>query len=306
MLGTAYLFLICGGAYALDVPRLRGRINDLAGLLSQAQTTSLENRLAQFEHETGHQIAVLTVPSLDGDTLEDFSIRVATTWKIGHQGNDNGVLLLIARDDRRIRIEVGYGLEGVLPDAVANRIIRQVIVPRFRDQDFFGGVEAAVSAITQATRGEPFSVPSPTSKGSTNLPLSTIFILLMGTALLGSTIGFVQPSQVRGALNGAFVSGLIGLPAIFAVGVGIWMIAIFVGALASILTVKFTQRIWGRSWNVRPPQYYDISPRDTFRTGYGGLGSGGGGTSGSAGSGAPGGFSGGGGGFGGGGASGGW
>jgi uncharacterized protein len=306
MLGTAYLFLICGGAYALDVPRLHGRINDLAGLLSQGQITSLEDRLARFERETGHQIAVLTVRSLDGDTLEDFSLRVATTWKIGHQGNDNGVLLLIAPDDRRIRIEVGYGLEGVLPDAVANRIIRQVIVPRFRDQDFFGGVEDAVSAIIQVTRGETLSLPSRTSKGSTNPSLSTVFILLIGTALLGSTIGFVQPSHVRGALNGAFVSGLIGLPAISAVGFGIWVIAIFVGALASMLTVKFTRRIWGRSWNVQPSHYYDFSPRDTFRSGYGGLGSGGRGTSGSAGIGGSGGFSGAGGGFGGGGASGGW
>jgi len=305
-LSTAFLFLICCGAYSLDVPPLRGRINDLAGLLSQEQITSLEYRLTKFEQETKHQIAVLTIPSLDGDSLEDFSIRVAETWKIGRKGNDNGVILLIARDDRKIRIEVGYGLEGVLPDAVANRIIQRVIVPRFRDQDFSGGIESGVSAIIQASAGEPISVAPRIKKRSVDLHLSTIFLILVGTALLGLIVGFTQPSPVRGALNGAFVSGLIGLPGILAVGIGMWVIAIVVGALASMLTVQFTRRVWGRTWNVRPSRHSEFSPRDTFRSGYGGAGSGGESASGSGGSASSGGFGGGGGGFGGGGASGGW
>ena len=141
-------------ALALDVPPLRGRINDYAGLIPADRARALEERLARFEAETGHQIAVLTIPSLKGDSLEDFSIRVAEAWKIGKKGFDNGAILLIARDDRKLRIEVGYGLEGVMPDAIASRIIREVITPRFRSGDYAGGIEAGVDAILKITKGE--------------------------------------------------------------------------------------------------------------------------------------------------------
>jgi uncharacterized protein len=305
-LSAIALLLSCCVAYALDVPPLLSRVNDLAGLLSREQAGAMNDRLAQFEQETGHQIAVLTLTSLDGDALEDFSIRVAETWKIGHKGNDNGVILLVVRDDRKLRIEVGYGLEGVLSDAIANRIIQEVIVPRFRDRDFAGGIESGVAAIIQATRGEPISAVPGTPKRSADSRLSAILLLLAGTALFGSVVGFAQPSLVRGAVSGAFVSGILGLPGLSVVGTGIWLVAICVGTLASMFTIQFTRRAWGRSWNVRPSQHYDYSPRDTFRSGYGGGGSGGHGTSGSSG-GSGGGFrGGGGGGFGGGGASGGW
>jgi len=141
-------------ALALNVPPLRGRVNDYAGLMPADRAQALEERLARFESETGHQIALLTVPSLEGDSLEDFSIRVAETWKIGKKGFDNGAILLIARDDRRLRIEVGYGFEGVLPDAIANRIINEVITPRFRSGDYAGGIEAGVDSILKITKGE--------------------------------------------------------------------------------------------------------------------------------------------------------
>ena len=305
-LSAIALLLSCCVAYALDVPPLLSRVNDLAGLLSREQAGAMNDRLAQFEQETGHQIAVLTLTSLDGDALEDFSIRVAETWKIGHKGNDNGVILLVVRDDRKLRIEVDYGLEGVLPDAIANRIIQKVIVPRFRDRDFAGGIESGVAAIIQATRGEPISAVPGTPKRSADSRLSAILLLLAGTALFGSVVGFAQPSLVRGAVSGAFVSGILGLPGLSVVGTGIWLVAICVGTLASMFTIQFTRRAWGRSWNVRPSQHYDYSPRDTFRSGYGRGGSGGHGTSGSS-EGSGGGFrGGGGGGFGGGGASGGW
>src|SRR6476660_10226027 len=141
-------------ALALNVPPLRGRVNDYAGMLPADRAQALEERLARFESETGHQIALLTVPSLEGDSLEDFSIRVAESWKIGKKGVDNGAILLIARDDRRLRIEVGYGLEGVLPDAIANRIINEVITPRFRSGDFAGGIEAGIDTMFKVTKGE--------------------------------------------------------------------------------------------------------------------------------------------------------
>lgn len=141
-------------AAALEVPPLRGRINDYAGLIPAERAQALEERLARFERETGHQVAVLTVPGLEGEDLEGFSIKVAESWKIGKKGFDNGVIFLIAKNDRKLRIEVGYGLEGVLPDAIASRIIREVVIPYFRANDFARGIEAGVEAILRITSGE--------------------------------------------------------------------------------------------------------------------------------------------------------
>src|SRR3989338_10513453 len=167
-------------ASALEVPPLRGRLNDLAGLLPAERARALEERLARFERETGHQVALLTIPSLQGEDIEGFSIRVAENWKIGKKGFDNGVILLIARDDRKLRIEVGYGLEGVLPDALASRIIREVVVPRFRASDYAGGIEAGVEAIQKTVRGE--NIPEtarPRTGSKNNLFFSTLFILFL-------------------------------------------------------------------------------------------------------------------------------
>ena len=114
---------------------MKARVNDYAGVIGQEQARALEARLAQFEQESGHQVAVLTIPTLEGEDIEGFSIRVAENWKIGKKGFDNGVILVVAVKDRRLRLEVGYGLEGVLPDAIAKQIISDYIVPRFRAQD---------------------------------------------------------------------------------------------------------------------------------------------------------------------------
>ena len=178
-------------ANALDVPPLKGRVNDYAGLLPSARAQALEQRLAQFESQTGHQIAVLTIPSLQDDALESFSIRVAENWKIGKKGFDNGVILLIAQNDRKLRIEVGYGLEGVLPDAIASRIIREVIVPRFRENNFAGGVEAGVEAIMKVTSGEPLPEAARKKAPSRSFPfLAQVVLLLLFLAFYGfSTFG---------------------------------------------------------------------------------------------------------------------
>src|ERR1700693_2935182 len=155
--GLAFLLVPTFFSFALglEIPRLRGRVNDYAGLIPADRAQVLESRLAAFEQETAHQIAVLTISSLEGAPLEDFSIRVAESWKIGQKGFDNGAILLIAQKERKLRIEVGYGLEAVLPDAIANRIIAEVIVPRFRANDYSGGIDAGVNAILQVTKGEP-------------------------------------------------------------------------------------------------------------------------------------------------------
>src|SRR5215475_8854861 len=166
-------------ALALNVPPLRGRINDYGRLIPPDRARALEERLASFEAETGHQIAVLTIPSLEGDSLEDFSIRVADAWKIGKKGFDNGAILLIARDDRKLRVEVGYGLEGVLPDAIASRIIREIIVPRFRGNDYAGGIEAGVNALLTVARGEKLPAALPRKAQSPELGSTLLFAILL-------------------------------------------------------------------------------------------------------------------------------
>ena len=302
-----YLISSNSGAQPLEVPPLRGRVNDLAEMLTLGEAQQLEEQLRAFEEQTSHQLVVLTLPSLQGNALEDFSIRVVDAWKIGQKGNDNGVLLLIARDDRKVRIEVGYGLEGILPDAIANRIIREVIVPRFREQNFAGGIDSGISALIQAVRGEHISTNLQKHGASARSPISTVLLLFTGTALFGVVVGFGQPLLVRAGATGAFVSAIVGIPAVSIVGGFFWLLGVCLGAMMSMSAVEFARRAWGRPWNVRPARQDDFSPRDTFTRGYGG----GGGRSGTrstggargGGSGA---FSGGGGGFGGGGASGRW
>lgn len=155
LLSFLLLLTVSSLARALEVPPLRGRINDYAGVMSRDQVRALESQLAQFEQETGHQIAVLTIPTLDGEDIEGFSIRVAENWKIGKKGFDNGVILLVAVKDRKLRLEVGYGLEGVLPDAIAKRITSDYIVPRFRAQDYAGGIIAGIDAVQKVIKQEP-------------------------------------------------------------------------------------------------------------------------------------------------------
>lgn len=286
-------------AQALDVPPFQGRVNDIAAMMSERTVAQLEDRLSQFESQPGHQIAVLTIPSLQGDSLEDFTMRVAEAWKVGRKGADNGVILFVARDDRKIRIEVGYGLEGALPDATANRIIQEVIIPRFRERDFAGGIEAGTVAIMQAIGGQPALEETKRSRSSANSSASIYFTLLAVAVFVGSVLGFGQPTLSHAAIVAGGISGVIGLRTIAIVGAPFWLFASLIGAVASALTVHFTRQAWGRSWSVKATGYSDYSPRDMlFRvyrsTGGGGNGSGGG-------------FGGrGGGGFGGGGASGGW
>ena len=155
LLSFIFLLIASSPVRALEVPPLRGRVNDYAGVMSPDQVRALESQLAQFEQDTGHQIAVLTIPTLDGEDIEGFSIRVAENWKIGKKGFDNGVILLVAVKDRKLRLEVGYGLEGVLPDAIAKRITSDFIVPRFRTQDYAGGIIAGIDAVQKVIRQEP-------------------------------------------------------------------------------------------------------------------------------------------------------
>jgi uncharacterized protein len=172
-------------APAKEVPFLSGRVVDEVGLLSAAARQRIESELAALERETGDQVAVLIVQSLGGEPLEDYSVKVAQTWKLGQKGKDNGILLLISRDDRRLRIEVGYGLEGALTDLRSNEIIDQVIRPRFRQSDFDGGVEQGVDAIVKVLHGQPLPAP-PAAPAAGAMPIGgriifgLVFLVVVG------------------------------------------------------------------------------------------------------------------------------
>lgn len=200
---------------ALDVPALKGRINDYAGMLTPATAQTLEQKLARFEQETTNQVVLLTIPSLEGDVMESFSIRVAEAWKIGQKEKNNGVLLILAQKERKMRIEVGTGLQGVLPDITAGQIIRNVIAPSLRAGNYDQGISAGLAAIIDATKGE-FKASAADQrtakkkKGSTN----GLFILLILTGLVVTAIAGAS-SRAGGTLAGA-----ISLPTAAAVGLG--------------------------------------------------------------------------------------
>jgi len=190
---TAVVLAVCCfrsvPALALDVPAYKGYVNDLAGMLAPQTAAKLEGVLAAFEQSDSTQVAVLTIPSLDGDALEPFSIKVVEAWKIGRHGKDNGVLLLVVKNDRKIRIEVGRGLEGVLTDLLTGRIIDKVISPYFKAGRIDEGFEAGITAIIQASRGE-FKADARRvrrSAGAEPSPLfKFVFIAIIIIALLGS------------------------------------------------------------------------------------------------------------------------
>jgi len=296
--GLVAVFVLAVSSFllGLDVPPLRGRVNDLAGMLPSDRAQALDERLAAFERDTGHQIAVLTIPSLQGDALESFSIRVAEAWKVGQRGFDNGAILLVVRDDRKLRIEVGYGLEGVLPDAIANRIINEVIVPRFRENDYSGGIEAGVNTILQVTKGEPLPESARKSTKGTASRAPSLLTALTMTAILALFIGMTQRRLVGGAFGGAAAGLVATLVSAAGIGLGLGLALIvgaLLGAIGSTMSVASSANQWTGSSRYR-------RGGGIFPGGFGGGGFGGGGFGGG------GGFSGGGGGFGGGGASGSW
>ncbi len=292
VLSAACLLIAVHCAWALQVPALKGRVNDYAGLLSNGTARQLEAALAQLESTDSTQIVVLTIASLDGDSLEDFSIRVVEQWQIGQKGKDNGALLLVSKNDRKIRIEVGYGLEGKLTDLVSGRIIRDIMVPQFRMGLYDQGIIDGVAAIAGVVRGE-YVAPAPrrgggrvrrgASPGLVGLVMLFVFINVLGRINrgLGAAAGGVL-APIAGAL---FLNlGLIGILSLIPVGAAA---GFFMGLMGGPMS-------FGRGIG-------------SHRGGFWGGGFGGGGFgSGGFGGGGFGGFSGGGGGFGGGGASGGW
>ena len=192
-------------ALALDLPALRGHVNDYAALLSPARAAALEQELSDFERSDSTQIVLLTIPTLGGENLEEFSIKVAESWKIGQKGVDDGVILLVAKAERKVRIEVGRGLEGKLTDLVSGRIIRADIVPRFKTGDFDGGITAGVKALIEVSRGEYQAAPRDLHQSKKGAPpLLTLLVFL--------AVAAVFLSSFSRYLSGAV--GAIGLPII--------------------------------------------------------------------------------------------
>ena len=144
-----------GAAEPVPLPALSGRVTDLTGTLDATQRGRLEAQLAAIDRSGRAQIAVLLLPTTQPETIEQFGIRLAEAWKIGRKDADNGVIVIVAKSDRKMRIEVGYGLEGAIPDAIASRIIRERMAPRFKQGDFFGGLQAAVQALEAQLGGAP-------------------------------------------------------------------------------------------------------------------------------------------------------
>ncbi len=283
-------------AAAKDVPFLSGRIVDEAGMIPQDEVQRLEEKLAKLEQATGDQVAVLTVQSLDGEPLEDYSMKVAQTWKLGQKGKDNGVLLLIAKSDRKLRIEVGYGLEPQLTDAQAGRIIRNVITPRFKAGDFGGGIEAGVDSIAGTLQGQPGAIPEDTGpSGHMRLRdrflMGGIFFVVIGIFSLVALFGKGCQSWFLYAFLMPFY---FSFPlAIF--GAGGAVLGIVWVVLFPLFKIFVGRTPIGRRWASSSPFYSGLSTWVASSSrGGGGWSSGGGG------------FSGGGGSFGGGGASGGW
>lgn len=173
------LLLSAAPGLALEVPPYSGRVNDLAGMMSPGTRQAIEQQLAELERTDSTQVAVLTIPSLEGDSLEEFSIRVAEAWQVGQKDNDNGVILLVSKGDRKIRIEVGYGLEGVLTDVLSGQIITNVIGPQFRAGNMDQGFLDGVTAITGAVSGEYTAAPAKKTRSRRGaLPLIVIPMLV--------------------------------------------------------------------------------------------------------------------------------
>ena len=258
------------------VPPLKARVTDLTATLSREQQARLEQELQNFEAKKGSQLAVLIVPTTQPESIEQYGIRVVDSWKLGRKGIDDGALLLIAKNDRSLRIEVGYGLEGALNDATAKRIVSDIIIPRFKAGDFYGGIEAGIQSMIKVIEGEPLPPPKRSSSSSSFKNIESLLF-----------IGFVLVMIVGGILRAMFgrftAATIIGTVA----GLLAWLIiaplivAMIIGAIGFLFTLLGGSRGWYRG-----PGGYSSGG---FSGGFGG-----------------GGFSGGGGGFGGGGASGSW
>ncbi|ABA51127.1 TPM domain-containing protein [Burkholderia pseudomallei] len=263
-------FLSIGGACRAEqpVPPLAARVTDETGTLTAAERATLEQSLKDFETRKGSQIAVLIVPTTQPETIEQYSIRVVEQWKLGRANVDDGALLIIAKNDRALRIEVGYGLEGVLTDATSRRIIDELIVPSFRRGDFYGGVSAGVGGMMRVIEGEP--LPPPRARGGEEGGLGRVLPLLFVMTIVAGGVS----RAIFGRLAGSVVTGgVVGFVA------WLWSGALLVAIAAAAIALFFTLLGSGMGARVGGPFIGGRGGRgggnDGFRGGGGGFGGGG-------------------------------
>ncbi|SNR88952.1 uncharacterized protein SAMN05192560_1603 [Methylobacillus rhizosphaerae] len=234
-----WLWLAVAGLAQADevaVPDLKARVTDLTGTLSQQEQTALESKLAQFEQEKGSQIAVLLVPTTAPEAIEQYSLRVVEAWKLGRGKVDDGVLVLVAKDDRKMRIEVGYGLEGAIPDVIAKRIVSDVMAPAFRQGNFYGGIDAAVGYLTRLIAGEALPAPQPRTQGGQGDFGEMLPLLLFGGLILGGVLRAMMGNFLGSAVNGGLIGAavmLFGGSLLFAVALG--FVAFFITMVGSAM-----------------------------------------------------------------------
>ncbi len=228
---------------ALEVPPLTAQVTDLAGVLSAPVRLQLERQLAAFERETSTQVVLLTLPSLEGEGIDQVAVRVAERWQLGVKGKDNGVLLLLAKGERKVRIEVGKGLQGVLPDVAAAQIIRNVMAPYLKNNNFDAGISHGIDSILTATKGEFTGNGYVTRNQTAVRHHPSLVVMVLGTLVAIAIMGLV--SLYLGA-----VAGAIGFPLVTSVafpGTGEVMLVLaavgggIVGYLLSGAVVKLSK-----------------------------------------------------------------
>jgi uncharacterized protein len=223
------------------VPPLTGRVVDKTATLSSSDIASLDQTLKDFEARKGSQVAVLIVPTTQPETIEQYSLRVAEAWKIGRKKIDDGAILVVAKDDRKLRIEVGYGLEGALTDVTAKRIIDEVITPKFRNSDFGGGISDGVNRILRVIDGEPLPAPAPRQQQNTGFlshidpfnPFLIVAVIVVGGIFRG-IFGRLFGSLATGGLVAAlfwFTAASLALSAIS--GIIAFLVTMFSDAMTS-------------------------------------------------------------------------
>lgn len=227
--GLLSVLLVFPALAEVAVPTLSKRVTDLTGTLTPDTITRLESTLAQFEQTKGSQIAVLILPTTQPEDIAQFGIRLAEQWKIGRKGVDDGAILIVAKNDRKLRIEVGYGLEGVLSDVATKRIIEEDITPRFRQGDFSGGVEAGVSRMMRLVEGEPLLPPQAGRNRPDNGLMDASVLAIMGGIFGGSLLGKLLGKGL-GSFLGALAAGGIAwlISSLFFAGLIVFVIVLFV------------------------------------------------------------------------------
>jgi len=220
------LFVACNlHAELVAVPALKAHVTDLTQTLSPEEQSQLDAKLMAFEQQNGSQISVLIVPSTQPEAIEQYSIRVVDVWKLGRKKEDDGVLILVAKNDRKMRIEVGYGLEGAIPDLNAKRVIDEVMKPKFKQGDYFGGINAATDTIISMVSGEALPAPTKATYSDSNsspAPIAIIFFAIVVGAILRVMLGGFRAGLVTGGVTGLlmwFFTGALVIGFISAVGV---------------------------------------------------------------------------------------